>query len=81
MEFDWDPAKREANLGKHGIDFRDAIAVFKDAQHILEDTSRSEFGERRTKAIGRVGSTSAVRDLYRSRRASKNHLGTEDTKR
>jgi uncharacterized DUF497 family protein len=57
LEFDWDPAKREANLEKHDIDFRDAIAVFNDSQHILEDATRPEFGERRTKAIGRVGST------------------------
>ena len=57
LEFDWDPAKREANLGKHGIDFREAIAVFKDSQHILEDATSPQFGEPRTKAIGRSGST------------------------
>lgn len=57
FEFDWDPAKREAKLQKHDVDFRDAIAVFNDAQHILIDTTRPEFGERRTQAIGRVGAT------------------------
>jgi uncharacterized DUF497 family protein len=57
MEFDRDSVKREINLRKHGIDFRDAILVFNDAQHILEDAIRPEFGEHRTKAIGRVGAT------------------------
>lgn len=55
-EFDWDPAKREINLQKHEIDFVDAVAVFRDTQHIREDTTRPEHGEQRTKAIGRAGS-------------------------
>ncbi len=55
MEFVWDPAKRETNLRKHEIDFVDAVAVFKDAQCVLEDTTRPEHGEVRVKAIGRVG--------------------------
>lgn len=57
LEFEWDPPERETNLRKHGDDFRDAIAVFNAAQHVLEDVTRPEFGERRTKAIGRVGAT------------------------
>lgn len=28
MEFEWDPAKRQSNLEKHGIDFRDAARVW-----------------------------------------------------
>ena len=55
LRFEWDPAKREVNLLKHDIDFRDAIAVFDDSQVVYEDASRPEHGERRTKAIGRVG--------------------------
>ena len=55
MAFDWDPVKREANLQKHEVDFLDAVEVFDDAQRILEDTTRPEHGEQRTKAIGRVG--------------------------
>lgn len=27
-EFEWDEAKRQANIEKHGIDFEDAIYVF-----------------------------------------------------
>jgi uncharacterized DUF497 family protein len=29
MEFEWDEAKREANLAKHGIDFLDAISIWR----------------------------------------------------
>jgi uncharacterized protein len=55
QKFNWDPAKREANLQKHGLDFFDVVAVFNDSQHLNEDATRPEHGERRTKAIGRVG--------------------------
>jgi uncharacterized protein len=55
QKFNWDPAKREANLQKHGLDFFDVVAVFNDSQHLNEDATRPEHGERQTKAIGRVG--------------------------
>ena len=30
MEFEWDPAKAEANLDKHGVSFQEAVTVFED---------------------------------------------------
>ncbi|MBK1617619.1 hypothetical protein CKO42_03950 [Lamprobacter modestohalophilus] len=30
MIFEWDSAKAASNLRKHGVDFNDAIDVFKD---------------------------------------------------
>jgi hypothetical protein len=30
MAFEWDPAKAEANLRRHGIDFADAVGAFGD---------------------------------------------------
>ena len=30
MTFTWDPKKAEANLKKHGVDFREAATVFDD---------------------------------------------------
>jgi uncharacterized protein len=56
LEFEWDPAKDEANEHKHDISFTEAIMVFDDPQHIVEDTTRLEHGEKRSMAIGRVGS-------------------------
>jgi uncharacterized protein len=43
MEMEWDPAKRKANIAKHGIDFRDGTSVFTDPNaRIREDRSQAE---------------------------------------
>jgi uncharacterized protein len=55
MKFDWDPAKDALNKAKHGIDFTDASTVFDDPWHVVVDSTRSEFDERRAKAVGRAG--------------------------
>ncbi|MGH7704143.1 MAG: BrnT family toxin [Gemmatimonadales bacterium] len=52
--FEWDPAKRESNLVKHGIDFVDAIAIFDGFVLRLRDP-RGSYGEVRFVAIGQVG--------------------------
>lgn len=46
---EWDDAKFEANIAKHGIDFTDAIGIF--AGFILE-TRSVKSGEVRWKATG-----------------------------
>lgn len=46
MEFEWNEAKRQSNLEKHGVDFIDAARVLADAPLILEDT-RHDYGEQR----------------------------------
>ena len=53
MSFEWDPAKAEANLAKHGVEFGDVFAVFEDdfAMTIVE----SGDGEERFVAIGMDG--------------------------
>jgi uncharacterized DUF497 family protein len=30
MDYEWDPAKADANTAKHGIHFPDAVSVFED---------------------------------------------------
>lgn len=47
MEFEWDEQKRKANIAKHGLDFADAIKVFRD-ERLLEgfDAEHSEDEER-----------------------------------
>lgn len=54
MDFEWDDAKAESNLAKHGIPFVEAIGVFADARIILVETARVEDGEQRQKAIGQI---------------------------
>jgi uncharacterized DUF497 family protein len=49
MLFEWDEGKRQANLAKHHIDFRDAAGVFEGP--VLEKMD-SRYGEDRIFAIG-----------------------------
>lgn len=51
MNFDWDEAKRQANIEKHGVDFTHAISVLYDAPW-FEIDDRREYGENRCRAIG-----------------------------
>jgi uncharacterized DUF497 family protein len=78
MDFEWDPAKDAANEEIHGIALEDARSVFRDPQHLIEDSTRLEHGERRSKAIGRIGplmvtviftDRAAVRRIISARRA------------
>jgi uncharacterized DUF497 family protein len=49
--FEWDPAKRLANIEKHGIDFADATSVF-DGEVITIEDQRFEYDETRYVTIG-----------------------------
>ena len=51
MEFEWDPRKNEANIAKHGIDFRDAIEVFRGF-YLERVDDRLDYGEERMIAYG-----------------------------
>ena len=53
VRFTWDTAKAESNRRKHGIDFEDALAVFRDPLH-LSRLDRIEEGEQRWQTIGRA---------------------------
>lgn len=51
--FEWDPAKAQSNLHKHGISFETAVRVFADPLH-LSEPDRVEDGEQRWQTIGTV---------------------------
>lgn len=51
MEFEWDEAKRLANLRKHGIDFVDVPAVF-DGDIVTVEDDRYNYGEQRFITLG-----------------------------
>jgi uncharacterized DUF497 family protein len=54
MDFEWDEAKRQANMLKHGIDFIDAMSIF--ASHFTEaEDLRRDYGEQRYRAVGLLG--------------------------
>ena len=51
MSFEWDEAKRRANLQKHGVDFIDAAKIFLNP--VLERVDdREDYGEERWIALG-----------------------------
>ncbi len=47
IEFEWDPKKAKANHAHHGIDFEEALTVFRDPlARIFEDEEHSVDAER-----------------------------------
>jgi hypothetical protein len=46
VRFEWDEAKRAANLAKHGIDFVDALEMFAAPMFVRSD-ERKDYGEPR----------------------------------
>jgi uncharacterized DUF497 family protein len=51
MDYQWDPEKAASNLGKHGVDFADAVGVFEDEWAL---TIKEEYveGEQRFATVG-----------------------------
>lgn len=54
MEYEWDPAKAEGNLGKHGISF-EAMGDFDWETAVIVPDDRRDYGEPRYLAIGLIG--------------------------
>jgi len=54
MEFEFDPAKDEANRFKHGVRLAFGSRIFDDPHHVLTATVRIGDEEERWKAIGTV---------------------------
>ena len=71
-EFEWDDAKAEANLKKHGVSFATATRVFDDAFAFVEQDIGDDHGEERIIAVGMVEGR-----LHGTRRPYPHHLGTE----
>ena len=56
MDFEWNPAKDEANLRKHGISFVDAATVFSDPLSYTFDDPDHAQHEHRWLTLGRTQS-------------------------
>ena len=52
--FEWDRAKAESNLKKHGVDFADAALVFEDEARLEWIDDGEEYGEDRFCTVGEV---------------------------
>ena len=57
MEFEWDPAKAQANLRKHKVPFLMACEVFKDSSRLERLDVSSDYDEERWIVLGRVEQT------------------------
>ncbi|WP_040508717.1 BrnT family toxin [Leptospira wolffii] len=68
MEFEWDPAKNEENLRKHGIDFYEAQRAFLDPNRVVTlDVIHSLDSEKRYYCFGLIDShVSTVRFTIRN---------------
>ena len=59
MELEWDEAKREDNLAKHGLDFAIALELFAD--YFMERLdARHDYGEDRWVALGMISGVAVV---------------------
>lgn len=54
MEFEFDPAKDDANRFKHGVRLAFGMRVFEDIDHVVLASHRLIDGEERYKAIGMI---------------------------
>ncbi|WGS49726.1 BrnT family toxin [Paraburkholderia sp. D15] len=59
MLFEWDEAKNQINIRKHGIDFADAIDVFNHPVLTALD-EREDYGEERWVALGWIEASMGV---------------------
>ena len=53
-DFEWDPAKAEANFRKHKVRFEHAVLACEDAFALIEQDTSGEYGEDRFIPIGRA---------------------------
>lgn len=51
MNFEWDEAKRQINLRKHGIDFVDVPQIF-DGHTVSQEDNRFDYAEIRYLTLG-----------------------------
>src|SRR3954447_6613967 len=54
MSFEWDDAKCESNLLKHGVDFRRAVQMFENDGFIERPDLRRSYGETRIRCTGQI---------------------------
>jgi len=59
MDFEWDEAKRSANLAKHGIDFVDVAGMWQGG--IIDPAAQRDVGfETRAMALGAIGDAQII---------------------
>ena len=64
MKFEWDEAKRVANLAGHKVDFKIAEEVFADPNRVEFEDVRFDYGEMRMIVIGFVDEVLLLTVVY-----------------
>jgi uncharacterized DUF497 family protein len=65
MQFEWDPHKQRTNLRKHGVEFADAVAVFRDPLGLTVEDCEHEEQRFVTIGMDAFGRTLVVVYAYR----------------
>ena len=65
--FQWDEAKNQINIAKHGLDLRDAVRVFEKPTLDRED-HRTAYGETRINSLGDLDGQIIVNVTHTDRR-------------
>jgi uncharacterized DUF497 family protein len=66
IEFEWDEAKNQANIVKHGISFAQAQRIFEGAVWSRID-ERMDYGETRFISVGMLEQTAVIVVAYTER--------------
>ena len=69
MPFEWDPEKSERNVRERKLSFLVAAEVFDDPQAYERDDKRFEYGEVRTRIVGKSRSGELLTVIYTIRPA------------
>lgn len=69
MDYEWDARKEAINVQKHAISFVAAIAVFADPHHLVADSTKPEYGEVRSVAVGQIQDGRIITVVYTDRGA------------
>jgi uncharacterized DUF497 family protein len=79
LEFEWGPRKAEANHVRHGIEFEEALTVFRDPLARIFDDAMHSKDEPREIILSPFGKeTPGASLLHGSRHANSNHQCLQD---
>ena len=67
--FEWDPRKANANAGKHGVTFNEAVTIFLDADALDGPDLQHSSREARFRRLGRSADGRVLMVVYTQRRA------------
>jgi hypothetical protein len=70
VELEWDDAKRQANIAKHGVDFVEVFELLADKSQVVLPDDRRAYGEARFVVLA-ANKTGGVRVLVMTPRADR----------